>query len=207
MSRIFPSASAAAHRHYFSMGTTEIGERGLPEMWWRLCKCENVTISCVFHLQPDIADKRMRCFHGTCLLLALHRWTLRNVTKSAAVICLQSFFSAIPLVIPVPPSFCPHCCHSHSIMWLHQEPSQNATVHGHYRSVIYCIFLMFGLYVCLYPFRLFMHRPRPKQVFAGKSTELIVIFNHIWQIWVMLKYFKYKHIIRCKIIMNLLRNN
>ncbi len=35
MSRIFPSASAAAHRHYFSMGTTEVSERGLSEMRWR----------------------------------------------------------------------------------------------------------------------------------------------------------------------------
>lgn len=142
----------------------------------------------------------MRWFHGMCLLLALHGWTLWNLTKSTAVICLQYFFSAIPLVIPVPPLFCPHCCHCHSIMWLHQEPSQNSTVHGHYRSVIYCILWMFGFYVCLYPFRLFMHRPRPKQDFAGKSTEWILIFNHIWHILVMLKYLQYEHIIRFVLI-------
>lgn len=149
----------------------------------------------------------MRCFHGTCLFLALHGWTLQYVSKSSAVIWFWFSFSAIPLVIPVTPSFCPHCCHCHS-MWLHQEPSQNATVHGHFRSVIYCILWVFGLYVCLNSFRLFMHRPRWKLDFVGKSTELIEIFNRILLIVVMLKYFKYEHIIRCKIIIiNLLINN
>ncbi len=47
-----------------------------------------------------------------------------------------------------------------------------------------------------------------KTRFCGKSTELIEIFNRILQIVVMLKYFKYEHIIRCKIIIiNLLIHN